>query len=211
METPKLLAKTATDLPEAASRANRQCTVLLSGGIDSAACVGLYREQQFAVNGIHISYGQVPAAREVAAARSVASHYAVPLKVVRLVGGHLKTPGELLGRNAFLLFSALMELEERSSLLALGIHSGTPYYDSSPRFLASVQALVDGQCDGRIRVVAPFLEWTKRDIWDYCIEHAVPIDLTYSCERGSSQPCGDCLSCRDLEALRACQKLHTSA
>jgi 7-cyano-7-deazaguanine synthase len=108
---------------------------------------------------------------------------------------------EFLGRNALLTFIALMETDFQSAIIALGIHSATPYYDCSPNFLSSAQTIVDGQCDGRIRIVAPFAEWTKSEIWSYCTEKQVPLALTYSCERGGELPCGTCLSCRDLEAL----------
>lgn len=179
------------------------CVILVSGGVDSAACVDFYRQQGLAVRGLHVSYGQPAASHEAAAATTIAQHYHIPLTVLRLVGARPKSDGELLGRNALLLFAALLEFDSSSGLLALGIHSGTPYYDCSSSFLSAVQAIVDGQCDGRIRVVAPFLKWTKKEIWDYCVKQRVPVDLTYSCEKGLDHPCGICSSCRDLEVLRA--------
>jgi 7-cyano-7-deazaguanine synthase len=184
------------------------CVVLVSGGIDSAACIDFYQRQGFAVRGLHMTYGQPAARQETSAATAIAHHYRIPLTLVRFVGGRPKSDGELLGRNALLLFTALMEIEDFSAILALGIHSGTPYYDCSSNFLTAVQSIIDGQCNGRIRVAAPFLEWTKKEIWDYCLKHQVPIDLTYSCERGLDHPCGICLSCRDLEVLRVCEKLN---
>jgi 7-cyano-7-deazaguanine synthase len=175
--------------------------------VDSAACIDFYQRQGFEVSGLHVTYGQPAARQEAGAAAAIAHHYRIPLNVIQLVGTCPKSDGELFGRNALLLFTALMEIDDRSAIIALGVHSGTPYYDCSSSFLTAVQSIVDGQCDGRIRVVAPFLEWTKKEIWDYSLEHRVPIDLTYSCERGLDHPCGVCLSCRDLEALRVCEKL----
>ena len=177
------------------------CVVLVSGGMDSAACIDFYHRQGLAVSGLHVSYGQLAASREVASARAIAQHYRIPLTIISIVGARRKSDGELLGRNAFLLFVALMELDAPSGILAVGIHSGTPYYDCSSSFLTTIQSILDGQCNGRIRVAAPFADWTKKEIWDYCLEHRVPAELTYSCERGLDQPCGVCLSCRDLEAL----------
>jgi 7-cyano-7-deazaguanine synthase len=184
------------------------CVVLVSGGLDSAACVDFYQRERLAVKGLHVNYGQPAARHEAAAATAIAHHYGIPLTLIRLVGARVKSDGELLGRNALLLFTALMEIDAPSAIVALGVHSGTPYYDCSSSFLTAVQIIIDGQCDGCIRVVAPFLEWTKKEIWDYCREYRVPVDLTYSCERGLDHPCGACLSCRDLEALRVCEKLN---
>ena len=180
------------------------CVVLLSGGIDSAACLDFHRRQRFTLSGLHVTYGQAGASREEAAALAIANHYQIPLTLVTLVNARYKSAGEIQGRNAFLIFTALMELGSViPTIVALGVHSSTAYYDCSPGFLDSIQAIVDGQCEGCVRVTAPFLNWTKRDIWDYCVEHRVPVELTYSCERGLDQPCGLCLSCGDLEALRA--------
>jgi len=120
-----------------------------------------------------------------------------------MVGARPKTETEFLGRNSLLLFTALLELDAQAAIVVLGVHSGTPYYDCSSSFLSSVQVIVDGQCSGRVRVAAPFLDWTKKQIWHYCVEHQVPLELTYSCERGVDRPCGVCLTCRDLEAIRA--------
>lgn len=154
-----------------------------------------------------MNYGQPAARNEATAATAIAHHYGIPLSVTQVAGARPKSDGEILGRNALLLFTALMEIDDHSAIIALGIHSGTSYYDCSSNFLSTVQSIVDGQCDGRIRVVAPFLDWTKKEIWDYCLKHQVPIDLTYSCEKGLDHPCGVCLSCRDMEALRVCEKL----
>ena len=187
------------------------CVVLVSGGIDSAACINFLQRQEFTVSGIHVSYGQRAAGHEAVAASAVAEYYGVPLSFCQLKGARRKSAGELIGRNAFLLFTALMELNEQPAILVLGIHSGTPYTDCSPHFVTNVQTLVDAHCDGSVQVLAPFLEWSKKDIWDYCLAHGIPLELTYSCELGLSQPCGACLSCRDLEVLRACQKFHAPA
>jgi 7-cyano-7-deazaguanine synthase len=156
------------------------------------------------VSGFHVTYGQAAAHREGVAAQAIANHYQIPLTIVTLGGAYSKSDGEIRGRNAFLIFTALMELEAiNPTVLAIGIHSSTSYYDCSPGFLYAIQAIVDGLCDGCFRVAAPFLDWTKSEIWAYCIKHRIPVDLTYSCEMGLDQPCGLCLSCRDLEALRA--------
>ena len=180
-----------------------RCLVLLSGGIDSAACVDFYQRQMYEMDALCVDYGQPAAAFEMKAASAVSRYFGIPLRVLKVDGAQPKTGGEITARNAFLLFAAIMELQSTPAIVALGIHSGTRYFDCSPSFVEKAQAIIDGQCNGMIRVVAPFIEWTKKEIWAYCVEHGVPLTLTYSCERGSEVPCGTCASCRDLEALRA--------
>ncbi len=175
--------------------------VLLSGGVDSAACLAFLLEQTPA-EAMFIDYGQAAATQEEASATAIALHYGVALRTIRCVGAAPKQAGLITGRNAFLIFAAL--LESRRSLLATGIHAGTPYWDCKPVFVAAVQSVCDGYTDGRVRLIAPFIEWSKRQIWEFCISWKVPVDLTYSCEAGAPEPCGRCESCRDMEALRAC-------
>ena len=178
-------------------------SVLLSGGLDSAACVAFFREQRFDIEGVFVNYSQAAASWELNAARAVAQHYGIPLRTFSWSGGETKGAGEIVGRNAFLALALAMELDHKTGLIAVGIHSGTRYYDCSGAFLSSLQGIIDGYTDGRLRIAAPFLEWDKRLIWEYCLKHHVPVGLTYSCESGTTPPCGTCNSCRDFEALRA--------
>lgn len=59
--------------------------VLLSGGIDSSACVEFYRRQQF---------DQPAEQQEESAAKAVARHYSIPLNIIRLEGTRPKMSGE---------------------------------------------------------------------------------------------------------------------
>lgn len=185
--------------------------VLLSGGVDSAACVAFYISQDFSVEGIYVDHGQPAAAHEKQAALAIARHYEIPLACSSWSGSRQLRHGEITGRNAFLFFAALMEIGEQSGLLASGIHAGSPYFDCSPSFLSSIQTLFDGYCDGRMRLAIPFVEWSKPQVWAYCTSNSVPVGLAYSCERGAPTPCGECLSCLDRKSLDAVQILnHTT-
>jgi len=178
-------------------------SVLLSGGIDSAACTAFYLSQGLSVQGYFVDYGQAAGQKEAVAARRVARHFAIPLTHLKLTTGRPKSAGLIAGRNAFLIFAVLQEMETPAGVIAIGVHSGTSYYDCSAGFITRVRAIVEEYTDGAISVASPFLDWTKREIWEFCVAKDVPLDLTYSCELGQEQPCGHCLSCKDLEALHA--------
>ena len=177
--------------------------LLLSGGIDSAACLAFYLKAGFRVECFHISFGQPASEHEQAAAERVARHFDVPLTVLHWSGSGGFMAGEIIGRNAFLFLGALIETGKNKGILATGIHSGTPYFDCSQTFLSSLQTVFDGYCDGRVQLAAPFLEWSKQQVFEFCESEGVPIDLTYSCESGTDQPCGRCLSCLDRSVLSA--------
>ncbi len=177
--------------------------VLLSGGIDSSTCLAFYLSQGMPVHSIFVNYGQASAKRESRAAALIAAHYGVPLTRTAWSGPTEKGAGLVRARNAFLVMGALMELPARTSLLALGIHTGTPYADCRPPFVSTIQAVIDQYELGSVQLAAPFINWTKSEIWQLSKELEVPTKLTYSCELGLAQPCGRCDSCADVEALIA--------
>jgi 7-cyano-7-deazaguanine synthase len=177
--------------------------ILLSGGVDSAACAAFYLAQSRQVEAMFVDYGQSAAADEEQASKALAAHFKIALRSVKLKGSRQKLPGLIYGRNAFLYLLALLELNSGAAVVATGIHAGTDYWDCSGEFLVRIQSLFDQYTDGLVQAAAPFVSWTKRQIFDFGLRSGVPFVLTYSCERGGRPPCGGCLSCRDIEALRA--------
>jgi len=175
--------------------------VLLSGGVDSTACVNYYLDQRFDVRGLFIDYGQLANKRELNSATRVASHYGIELITASFSSPRYFSIGEIVGRNAFLVIAALLVEPKLSGIVSLGIHSGVPYYDCSESFVKDIAGLLDGYTDGKVKLDAPFLKWDKAMIYAYCKEKNVPINLTYSCEAGTSPPCGKCLSCQDRNTL----------
>lgn len=175
--------------------------VLLSGGIDSFACAHFFLKQRCPVSALHISHGQASSTLELQSARRICGQLKIELQECVLRADNRFAEGELPGRNAFLLFSALLVSKMSEGLLAIGIHAGNNYYDCSPHFLSQVRQLVKNCTGGRIDVVAPFIEWTKHEIITYCLSESLPLALTYSCELGAAVPCGRCASCRDREGL----------
>jgi 7-cyano-7-deazaguanine synthase len=188
------------------TRKNNQpgVSILLSGGIDSAACVAFYLNEGFSVHGLFVDYGQAAVRPEYRSAKAIADHFRIPLSKLQWSGLHRKGVGLIIGRNAFLLSLAMMECADRAGIIAIGVHSGTRYPDCSPAFVQKMQTVFDFYARGRLQIGAPFLHWKKADIWKFCKTSGVPLELTYSCEGGLEQPCGSCSSCRDQEALRAC-------
>ena len=121
---------------------NREATVLMGGGIDSAACAHLLQARGHVVRGIFIDYGQAAAANERLAVETLTTRLNVPLAVHTVTGTVGYSSGELVGRNAFLVFSAIFLSRCNTGLLAIGIHGKTPYYDCSPPFFDAMSRLV---------------------------------------------------------------------
>jgi 7-cyano-7-deazaguanine synthase len=177
--------------------------VLLSGGIDSTACVQFYQEVGCQVSAAYIDYGQKSCVRELYSSRRVAEHYNILLNEFVWTGRWKQKSGTIDGRNAFFIAGAIMEMSSLVDIIAFGIHSGTKYFDCSLPFYRMMERLTKEYTSGRVHIGAPFRLWSKKDIWDYCRQSGVPLDLTYSCEYGLNQPCGKCPSCKDLKLLYA--------
>lgn len=166
------------------------------------SCVAYYKERDFTVSALFVDYGQISSGREGAAAQAIAHELNIPLARVSTSGLSIPS-GEITGRNALLLTTALMAFPGDCGLISLGIHAGTTYDDCSPSFIDSMQHVFDVYADGRVQADAPFLHLSKDEIYEYAISRRLPLELTYSCELGLTQPCGGCISCRDIEALHA--------
>ncbi len=188
--------------PTSGPLASGSVVVLLSGGLDSAACASFYHSRRYEATALFVEYGQGALEQERRAARRIADHYGIRLSVVQISGLGPFSDGFIPGRNALLATAALSHVHARSTLVALGIHAGTSYADCSQAFVDAMQRLFDIYTGGRVRMACPFLEWTKAQLGVFCREAEVPVGMTYSCEAGGDPPCGVCLSCKDREALR---------
>lgn len=177
--------------------------VLLSGGIDSMACVQFYKDEGADVTALFCNYGQKSLNQEILAATAISKYYNIDLNIVNCIGLPQINGGEIISRNSLLLNIALYSLQKKEAIVVLGIHSGTEYIDCTEMFIKKMQSIFDIYTDGKVQISTPFIYWTKKEIWDYCILKNAPLSLTYSCELGKEQPCGLCRSCKDLEVLYA--------
>lgn len=186
-----------------------KATVLLSGGIDSAACVHFLQTHGHDVSAIFVNFGQTAAKSEWQSAQLMRDYFSIPLLAVHASAHETFGAGELMGRNAFLMFCAILLGGCRDGLLAIGVHAGTPYFDCSPSFVERIDPLVRECSNGRVSVLAPFLHWSKDDVYSYFVNAGLPLNHTYSCEAGALLPCGTCASCKDRARLECSQSVAT--
>lgn len=180
--------------------AHRTCTLLLSGGIDSATLAAfLITQTEWRPVGLFVDIGQRAAAAEREGSRRIAYHYDLPWVETRLSGAPQPPLGEVRGRNDLLIAVARMV---DADAVAIGTHAGTPYADCSPAHAEAWQRLLDVQHDGSFRLLAPFLHLTKQEVIALAQLIEVPLGLTRSCEE-PGEPCEACNSCLDREQALA--------
>jgi 7-cyano-7-deazaguanine synthase len=174
--------------------------VLAGGGVDSTTCIHQLIREGFRVRALHVDYGQRASTQEWAAVRRVATKLGIADLQAKILPGILYRGGELVGRNTALIALALLHLRPDEGLICIGVHAGTPFFDCSPAYVASIARLVAEQTDSKVRLVAPLLDLLKPAVVERARHLGVDLSETYSCQHGDAAPCRSCHSCLDREA-----------
>ena len=175
--------------------------LLLSGGIDSTACIHYYKTLGFEVECLFVIYGQKAKQKEIIAVKNISKYYNVKVRTVSIETELVVENGIILGRNILLLSVALMNFSKPKGIIAMGVHTGTKFPDCSKEFIEKTQMVFNSYKAGSIIVDCPFISMTKLEIFEYCKINKIPLKYTYSCEYGKQQPCGECSTCIDLMKL----------
>lgn len=104
----------------------------------------------------------------------------------------------------FLASAASMALSLGCELIYYGPHAddaaGNAYPDCSEEFNNAMNTAIYLGSGKQLRIEAPFVTKTKKDIVKLGLELGVPYELTWSCYEGGDKPCGVCGTCRDRQA-----------
>ena len=196
---------------------------VLSGGLDSATLLYHLRAEGQTLRTLSFDYGQRHAAKELACAERLAADLGLQWRRIDLTslaaafGRNALTDDSLAvpsgayspetmaqtlvpNRNMVLLSVALSwAIATGSRAVAFGAHAGesTPYPDCRPGFAAAMDAAARVCHDPPVRVLAPFITWSKAQIVTRGAELGVPFVRTWSCYRGGAIHCGECGTCLD--------------
>ena len=202
-----------------------KAVVLLSGGLDSATTAAIAKIDGYEVIALSFRYGQrhereLTAASRIAEILEISQHHIVDINLGSWGGSSLTDRNMTLptdgvdpdiipstyvpGRNTVFIAIALSLAEaQKASSIYLGInavdYSGYP--DCRPEYLETYQNLIAlsskvGIEGNSIQLIAPLVRNSKLDIVRQAIALGVPINETWSCYQGDSEPCGVCDSCR---------------
>ena len=103
----------------------------------------------------------------------------------------------------FLATAASVAISRNCEAIYYGAHSddaaGSAYPDCSAEFNKAIGDAIYIGSGKSVRVEAPFVQWTKKDIVKEGLKINVPYHLTWSCYEGKDKPCGKCGTCIDRE------------
>ncbi|WP_309573103.1 7-cyano-7-deazaguanine synthase QueC [Deinococcus sp.] len=202
----------------------KRAVVLLSGGLDSSTVLAMAIKDGYTCTALSFRYGQRHTV-ELERAAKIAAHFGADHRVIDInigsFGGSALTdesitvptegtadgvipPTYVPGRNTVFIAVGLSLAEAiDAERIYLGInavdYSGYP--DCRPEYLAAFQTLADLATKAGLEghgaiLTAPLALMSKTDIVNAALELGVPIDLTWSCYQGGTEPCGVCDSCR---------------
>lgn len=198
--------------------------VLLSGGMDSALCLGIANAEGYELAALHLNYGQRTQSKELECYNKLCDHYDVKRRLIvdvnhlSAIGGSSLTDANIevpkgnddVGaeipnsyvpfRNANILAIAASWAEViGAKALFIGAtqvdFSGYP--DCREEFFEAFQKVINygTKPETQITIKTPIINYLKSDIVSKAIEINVPLEYTWSCYKNDDKACGECDSC----------------
>jgi 7-cyano-7-deazaguanine synthase len=193
--------------------------VLTSGGLDSAILLAELLKGHELVQPLYIRTGLfwegVELEHLTRFLAAISAPELRPLQILEMPVGDLygrhwsitgkdvpdgQTPDEavyLPGRNVLLLAKGILWCHLHGvTAIALGVLGSNPFPDATPRFFAAYQDAVNQAVNGRVAIVLPFADKTKREVMG--LGARLPLSLTFSCiQPQGGQHCGRCNKCAE--------------
>ena len=188
---------------------------LCSGGLDSFALVHIFKELNYKIKILYIDYGHLSRHSEYKSVQAIGRFLDIEriLKVdIKNYGSqfsnNLTVKNKLLndffpGRNLLLLtISASIAYELQIEEICIGIiNSVRIFSDCTTSFFSKLEDLFYLIFNFHLGIQTPLKNCTKMDIIRYLKNNNLPLNITYSCQKGEEKHCMKCPSC--IERFKA--------
>ena len=201
--------------------------ILLSGGLDSLAALGIAKDKYGIDLALTFNYGQKAADAEISASSEICKFYNIKNKIITLdwlkditttaLVSEKNIPTENLyteesakqvwvpNRNGvFLNIAAAYADSYGYDYIIYGANKdeGSTFPDNTEDFRRRISEVFEFSTLKKPKVIAPLINYSKDDIVKIAIENSVPLELVKSCYNNGDKHCGVCESCKHLkEAL----------
>jgi len=202
------------------TKMKKHALCLLSGGPDSFVLVDFLKRNDMDVSCLYVNYGQISANLEYKAFLKICSFENIQwFKKIELhnFGENLDTGLAKLGesdpffpsRNLLLMTIASAFLNQiNSNYIAIGtIRSTNEYPDCKRPYFDMLEFIISTSIKKEIKILTPIDDFTKIDILKYYEKYHLPLNISYSCEKGVINHCRKCPSC--LERFEVLNWLKT--
>ncbi|MBQ6515909.1 7-cyano-7-deazaguanine synthase QueC [bacterium] len=197
---------------------SKKSIILLSGGLDSLVCLGVFKEQYNIDFALFFDYGQRSYKKELEAVKKICKHYKVKLKKINLPwlknlsGTSVLTQKlkEIMAddnvwipnRNGLFLNIAgsyAEELNYTNIIIGANSEEAKEFPDNSKDFINAINKGFQHSTKKDISVIAPLVDCDKNEIVRLAIENNVPLEYVWSCYTDKNHHCGICKSCVGLK------------
>lgn len=104
----------------------------------------------------------------------------------------------------FLSSAAAIAISKGCEVIYYGAHhddaAGNAYPDCSTEFNNAINTAIFEGSGHQVRIEAPFLSMSKKEIVKLGLKLHAPYHMTWSCYEGGEKPCGVCGTCLDRKA-----------
>jgi len=198
----------------------KKAVVLLSGGMDSAVTFYIAKQRGYKVHCLVFDYGQrhkkeIGFAKRLArrqGSQSCLMKIGLPWKKSALLDRNIPVPEHrnlsskkipstyVPARNTIFLSFALSFAEAigaKTIFIGANARDFSGYPDCRPVYYKRFNELSKKATKSKgIKIETPILHKTKKEIVNIGKRLKVPFELTWSCYKGGSKPCGKCDACR---------------
>lgn len=197
--------------------------VLLSGGMDSAVCAAIAKQNGLEIAALHLNYGQRTENKELQCFNNLCLHFQVKHKLIVDVSHLSKIGGSSLTDTKIEVPKANLDSKEipityvpfrNANILAIGVswaevikakyiyigameQDSSGYPDCRQAFFDSYNKMIKlgTKPDSNIEIITPIMNNTKEDIVRIGTKLNVPFQYTWSCYQYNDIACGECDSC----------------
>ncbi|NPA27956.1 MAG: 7-cyano-7-deazaguanine synthase QueC [Epsilonproteobacteria bacterium] len=202
---------------------SKKAVCIVSGGMDSAVAAAIAKKKGYEIIALHFNYSQKTQQKELEAFELIAKDLDAKEKLIidldffkdigatALIDENLEVPTEGIKpgvpityvpfRNGiFLSIAAAVAQKYYADAIYIGVveEDSSGYPDCREEFINSMQKSINLglKDDIEVKIEAPLIHMSKKDIVKKALELGVKLEHTWSCYKNSEKACGVCDSCR---------------
>lgn len=192
--------------------------ILLSGGLDSLVCLGVFKDKYNIDFALFFNYGQLSYKNELNSVKKICKHYKIKLKIINLPWLKNLSKTSVLTRNSkniqagdnvwipnrnglFLNIAGSFaeELNYTNIIIGANAEEAKEFPDNSIDFIKAVNNEFKFSTKKDIKVIAPLVTCDKNETVQLAIKNNVPLEYVWSCYTDKPKHCGVCKSCVGLK------------